>query len=111
DRDITAELIRTAGAAGSPVLMLTVDLAVVGARHRDTRNAMTGDTGRWPAIRRALDLASHPRWVLDVGLRGRPHIFGNLESVVPGARTPMAFRRWVDNQFDPSVTWDDIEWV
>lgn len=111
DRDVTAELIRKAGAAGSPVLMLTVDLAVVGARHRDTRNAMTGDTGRWPAIRRAIDLATHPRWVLDVGVGGRPHIFGNLESVVPGARTPMAFRRWVDNQFDPSVTWEDIEWV
>lgn len=112
DRDVTAELIRKAAAAGSPVLVLTVDLAVVGARHRDTRNAMTGDTaGPWAGVRRALDLASHPRWVLDVGLRGRPHIFGNLETVVPGARTPMAFRRWVDNQFDPGVTWDDIAWV
>lgn len=111
DRDITAELVSKAAAAGSPVLVLTVDLAVVGARHRDTRNAMTGDAGPWPSIRRALDLVSHPRWIVDVGLRGKPHIFGNLESVVPGARTPMAFRRWVDEQFDPSVTWDDIAWV
>jgi len=112
DRDVTAGLIERAAEAASPVLVLTVDLAVVGARHRDTRNAMTGDSnGPWQAARRAIDLASHPRWVLDVGVRGKPHIFGNLEQVVPGARTPMAFRRWVDKQFDPSVTWDDIAWV
>lgn len=111
DRDVTADLIRGAAEAGSPVLVLTVDLAVVGARHRDTRNAMTGEAGPWQTVRRGLDLVGHPRWFVDVVLRGRPHIFGNLEKVVPGARTPMAFRRWVDNQFDPSVTWDDIEWV
>jgi L-lactate dehydrogenase (cytochrome) len=112
DRALTERLVESATEAGSPVLVLTVDLAVVGARHRDTRNAMTGgSTGPWQALRRGIDLASHPRWAVDVGLRGKPHIFGNLETVVPGARTPMAFRRWVDKQFDPSVTWADIAWV
>lgn len=111
DRDVTAGLIEKATAARSPVLVLTVDLAVVGARHRDIRNAMTAKSGPWTALRRGIDLASHPRWAFEVGLRGKPHIFGNLETVVPGARTPMAFRRWVDKQFDPSVTWQDIEWV
>jgi L-lactate dehydrogenase (cytochrome) len=43
--------------------------------------------------------------------RGRPLTFGNLEKAVPGARSPAAFRRWVDAQFDPSVTWDDVAWV
>jgi L-lactate dehydrogenase (cytochrome) len=42
---------------------------------------------------------------------GKPLTFGNLEKAVPGARTPTAFRKWVDSQFDPSVTWDDIAWV
>jgi L-lactate dehydrogenase (cytochrome) len=47
----------------------------------------------------------------DVPGRGRPLTFGNLEKAVPAARTPAAFRAWVDEQFDPSVTWDDIAWV
>ncbi|HEX6238514.1 MAG TPA: L-lactate dehydrogenase [Acidimicrobiales bacterium] len=111
DRSRAEELIATAAAVGSPVLMLTVDLAVVGARHRDTRNAMVSATTPWAKIRRAIDIASHPRWVRQVAIGGRPLTFGNLEKVVPGARTPAAFRRWVDHQFDPSVTWDDIAWV
>jgi L-lactate dehydrogenase (cytochrome) len=44
-------------------------------------------------------------------VKGAPLTFGNLERVVPGARTPAAFRDWVDASFDPSVTWDDIAWV
>lgn len=112
DREVTAALIDKAAAVGCPVLVMTVDLAVVGTRHRDTRNAMTGESrSPFVAARRALDLASHPRWIRDVAIGGKPHTFGNLESVVPGARTPMAFRRWVDHQFDPSVTWEDIAWV
>jgi L-lactate dehydrogenase (cytochrome) len=61
--------------------------------------------------RRALDLLSHPRWIRNVAVGGKPLSFGNLEDAVPGARTPAAFRDWVDAQFDPSVTWDDIAWV
>ncbi len=111
DRGYAEDLIARARAVGSPVLMLTIDLAVVGARHRDTRNAVVGRPGPWARIRRALDLLSHPRWVADTALGGRPLTFGNLEKAVPGARSPAAFKDWVDSQFDPSVTWDDIEWV
>jgi L-lactate dehydrogenase (cytochrome) len=50
-------------------------------------------------------------WVRDVPVNGKPLTFGNLENVVPGARTPEAFKDWVDAQFDPSVTWEDIAWV
>jgi L-lactate dehydrogenase (cytochrome) len=42
---------------------------------------------------------------------GKPLTFGNLEKAVPGASSPTAFREWVDSQFDPSVTWDDVAWV
>jgi L-lactate dehydrogenase (cytochrome) len=62
-------------------------------------------------VRRALDLVSHTHWVRDVAVGGKPLTFGNLEDAVPGARTPAAFREWVDSQFDPSVTWGDIAWV
>jgi L-lactate dehydrogenase (cytochrome) len=111
DRGYAEELMGRAQAVGSPVLVLTVDLAVVGARHRDTRNAVVGDPTAWAKARRALDIVGHPRWIKDVAVEGRPLTFGNLEKVVPGARSPVAFRDWIDSQFDPSVTWEDIAWV
>ena len=111
DRGYAEDLIGRARAVGSPVLVLTIDLAVVGARHRDTRNAVVGEPNRWGRLRRGLDIASHPRWIRTTALGGRPLTFGNLEKAVPGARSPAAFREWVDQQFDPSVTWDDVGWV
>ena len=111
DRAYAEKLMARAAAVGSPVLMLTIDLAVVGARHRDTRNAMVGTPSAWAKVRRGLDLVSHPRWIRDVALGGKPLTFGNLSEVVPGAKTPEDFKEWVDAQFDPSVTWDDIAWV
>jgi L-lactate dehydrogenase (cytochrome) len=111
DRGYAEDLMSRAQAVGSPVLVLTIDLAVVGARHRDRRNAVTGEPGGWAKALRGLDLVSHPGWVRDVPIGGKPLTFGNLERAVPGARSPDAFRDWVDAQFDPSVTWDDVAWV
>jgi L-lactate dehydrogenase (cytochrome) len=111
DRGYAEDLMSRARAVGSPVLVLTIDLAVVGARHRDRRNAVTGEPGGWAKALRGLDLVSHPGWVRDVPIGGKPLTFGNLERAVPGARSPDAFRDWVDAQFDPSVTWDDVAWV
>jgi L-lactate dehydrogenase (cytochrome) len=111
DRGYAEDLMSRAKAVGSPVLLLTIDLAVVGARHRDTRNAIVGDPPLWAKLRRGLDLVSHPEWLRDVPLGGKPLTFGNLEKAVPGARSPASFREWVDKQFDPSVTWEDIAWV
>ncbi len=111
DRGYAEDLLSRAQAVGSPVLVLTIDLAVVGARHRDTRNAVVGTPTVWAKAQRGLDIASHPAWIRDVPVSGKPLTFGNLEKVVPGARTPDAFKDWVDAQFDPSVTWEDVAWV
>jgi L-lactate dehydrogenase (cytochrome) len=111
DRGYAEELMARARAVGVEVLVLTVDLAVVGARNRDVRNAVAGSPPPWAQLVRALDLISHPLWIRDVPVNGKPLTFGNLENAVPGARTPDAFREWVDAQFDPSVTWNDIAWV
>ncbi len=111
DRGYAEGLMARAEAVGSPVLILTIDLAVVGARHRDTRNAVVGEPSAWAKLRRGLDRVSHPRWIASVALGGRPLTFGNLEKAVPGARSPAAFKDWVDAQFDPSVTWEDVSWV
>ena len=111
DRSYAEDLMARALAVNSPVLVLTVDLAVLGARHRDTRNAMVGDPSGWAKVRRGLDLVGHPKWLVNVGIKGKPHTFGNLEKAVPDAGSPEDFKDWVDAQFDPSVTWDDIAWV
>jgi L-lactate dehydrogenase (cytochrome) len=111
DRGYAEDLMSRAAAVSSPVLLLTIDLAVVGARHRDTRNAVVGEPPLSAKLLRGLDLVSHPQWIRDVAVKGQPLTFGNLEKAVPGARSPTAFRDWVDAQFDPSVTWDDIAWV
>jgi L-lactate dehydrogenase (cytochrome) len=111
DRGYAESLMARARAVNAPVLVLTIDLAVVGARHRDTRNAVLGRVGRAARLRRGLDLVEHPRWIREVALGGKPLTFGNLEQAVPDARTPGSFREWVDAQFDPSVTWDDVAWV
>lgn len=111
DRGYTQSLLARAQAAGCPVLVLTVDLAVMGARYRDTRNGMTGALSLGGKLTKARDLLSHPRWLLDVAIKGRPLTFGNLTAAVPDARSLPAFKAWVDSQFDPAVTWKDIDWV
>jgi L-lactate dehydrogenase (cytochrome) len=111
DRSYAEDLMSRAQAVGSPVLVLTIDLAVVGARHRDTRNAVVGEASAWAKLVRGIDLVAHPGWIRQVAIGGQPLTFGNLEKAVPGARSPAAFREWVDAQFDPSVTWDDVAWV
>ena len=111
DRGYARELMQRAQAAGCPVLVLTVDLAVMGARYRDIRNGMAGGLSTGGALCKAWDVLSHPRWLLDVAIKGQPLTFGNLMQAVPNARSLPQFKAWVDSQFDPAVTWDDIAWV
>lgn len=104
DRVFVAEMIDRAATIGCKILVLTVDLAVPGSRYRDARAAGTG-------FRRNLDLLTRPRWLWDVGIRGRPHSLGNLEDIV-GQRAPLSdFQSWIHSNFDPSVSWKDVEWV
>jgi L-lactate dehydrogenase (cytochrome) len=104
DRGFVAGMIERAREAGCGALVLTVDLAVPGSRYRDARAAGGG-------VRRNAALLARPGWLWDVGLRGRPHSLGNLEEIV-GARAPLAdFQAWIQANFDPSVTWRDVEWV
>jgi L-lactate dehydrogenase (cytochrome) len=104
DRGFVARMIETAKAAGCSTLILTVDLAVPGSRYRDYRAA----GGR---LRRTLDLLARPQWLWDVGLNGRPHSLGNLEPIV-GRHAPLSdFQAWIHANFDPSVSWKDVEWV
>ena len=111
DRSYAEDLMARATAASCPVLVLTVDLPVVGERYRDERNAMIGHPPALAKVRRGLDLVTHPRWLRDVAIGGKPHTFGNLEKAVPDADSPRDFKAWVDSQFDNSVSWEDLAWV
>ena len=111
DRSYAEDLMARAWAVGCRILVLTVDLPVVGARYRDPRNGLAVKLGAGGKIRRVIDLVRHVGWMRDVAIGGRPHTFGNLEKAVPGASSPDAFRDWVGSQFDPSVTWKDLDWV
>ena len=103
-------LLARASAAGCDTLVFTVDLAVAGMRLRDYRNGMLGG-GIRGQLAKALALATSPRWVYDVGLRGRPHTFGNISEWVARPRELESYKAFVDAQFDPTVTWDDIAWL
>jgi L-lactate dehydrogenase (cytochrome) len=111
DRGVGEQLMERATAAGCPVLVLTVDLPVTGARYRETRNGLIGTQPVEKRLVQGLDFALHPSWTYSVGLRGRPHTFGNLAAALPGAVTPRDFKAWIDSNFDPTVTWADLAWV
>jgi L-lactate dehydrogenase (cytochrome) len=110
DRELVASLLERAQAAGCETLMFTVDLAVAGLRHRDTRNGMMGDSLAG-SLAKAWQVATRPRWIVDVALKGRPHNFGNLREVVSDSNNLNAYKAFVDSQFDPTVTWKDIAWL
>ena len=110
DREFVLALLARARAAGCETLAFTVDLAVSGMRLRDFRNGMLGG-GRLGRLSRALQLATRPRWLYEVGLRGRPHSLGNLSGKVADVGDLDAYKGFVDSQFDPTVTWQDIAWL
>lgn len=112
DRGAVTHILDRAKASGVRTLIFTVDLAVLGARYRDVRNGMGGGTTAWGRLRSGtLDYLAHPRWAVDVGLKGKPHTFGNLDDFVTKATTLADFKAWIDGQLDATVTWKDIEWV
>jgi L-lactate dehydrogenase (cytochrome) len=103
-------LLARAGHVGCRTLLFTVDLPVAGLRHRDTRQGLM-DGGLYSRLARGCQILSRPAWVWDVGVRGKPHRFGNLADRVPNPDDLDAFKRWLDAQFDPRTSWDDIRWL
>ncbi|MFC1796164.1 L-lactate dehydrogenase [Pseudomonadota bacterium] len=110
DRQIVADLLDRAQRSGCHTLVFTVDLAVTGMRHRDLRNGMIGG-GLAGSLAKAWQLATRPRWLFDVALKGKPHNFGNLLDAGPDPDDLNAFKDFIEAQFDPTVTWQDIAWL
>jgi L-lactate dehydrogenase (cytochrome) len=114
DRSYALNLLKRAKQAGCETLILTVDLPVLGERYRDIRNGLS--TSKYSnnligKLKRGLDIASHPKWVWDVAIKGKPLTFGNLTEAVPDASSLDDFKGWVDSQFDASMTWQDLDWI
>jgi L-lactate dehydrogenase (cytochrome) len=111
DRGYMRELLARARAAACPVLVLTVDLPTPGARYRDIRSGFTGSKGLEAAWLNAVDGISHPEWLWDVWLSGRPHQLGNVAGALQGNKRVGDFLAWISRNFDRSLTWADMDWV
>jgi L-lactate dehydrogenase (cytochrome) len=111
DRGYMRELLHHAKAAGSPVLVLTVDLPLPGARYRDVRSGFRGLTGWRALLNQAQDGLMHPRWLWDVWVNGRPHSLGSVAGALQSGGGAGDFLTWIANNFDRSITWADLDWI
>jgi L-lactate dehydrogenase (cytochrome) len=108
DRGFAASLIERAKAARCSALVLTLDLQIQGQRHRDLKNGLSVPPRLTAAT--LLDVLRKPGWALNV-LRGRRKSFGNLEGRIPDAKSLTTLSQWIAGQFDPTLSWNDVEWV
>jgi len=108
DRGFMRDLIERAANAKCSALVLTVDLQILGQRHKDIRNGMTVP----PEIRlkSLIDIATKPAWAWSI-LKGKRKTFGNLAGHVKGMENVNSLAQWTAQQFDPTLNWRDIEWV
>lgn len=111
DRAFMADLLDLAEAAKCPALIFTVDMPVPGSRYRDYHSGLAGASGFLGDMRRAMQAVAHPAWAWDVGVRGGPHSLGNVAPVLKGKTGIDDFFAWMRDNFDPTVTWDDLAWV
>jgi len=108
DRGFMKSLIERAIAARCSALVLTVDLQVIGQRHADIKNGMTVPP-EW-RLSTLFDFATKPAWVSGV-LRGKRKTFGNLAGQMAGTEDLNSLSEWISTQFDPSLSWKDIDWI
>ena len=108
DRAAMAAMIERTRAAGCSALVLTLDLQVIGQRHKDLKNHLRASV--IPSLGNLFNMASKPRWCL--GMMGtRRHTFRNLVGHVKGVSDMKSLASWTNEQFDPSLSWADVAWV
>ncbi len=108
DRGFSGSLIERAKAAGCSALVLTLDLQVQGQRHQDLKNGLAVPPRL--TFGTFMDVLFKPAWVLNVLLSKRKS-FGNLEGRIPNADSLTTLSHWIAGQFDPTLSWKDVEWV
>jgi L-lactate dehydrogenase (cytochrome) len=108
DRDFMERLIDRAKAANCSALQLTLDLQVLGQRHKDIKNGLS--TPPKPTIANLINLATKPRWCLGM-LGTQRRTFGNIVGHAKNVSDVSSLSTWTAEQFDPSLNWGDIEWI
>jgi len=108
DRAFNEELIGRARAAQCSALVLTLDLQMQGVRRQDIKNGLSIPPRM--TLRNALEIAARPGWALGV-LLGKRRTFGNLAGRMQGSGGLATLSEWIGSQFDPTVSWKDVEWV
>ena len=108
DRGFMERLIDRAKAAKCSALVLTLDLQVLGQRHKDIKNGLTAPPK--PTLANLINLATKPRWCLAM-LGTRRRQFGNIVGHVSGVENMSSLSAWTSQQFDPRLNWGDVEWI
>ncbi|WP_112320308.1 alpha-hydroxy acid oxidase [Oceanibium sediminis] len=108
DRDFAANLIDRAKAAGCSALVLTLDLQVIGQRHKDIKNGLGAPPKLTPA--NIVNIAMKPRWCFNM-LQTHRRTFRNIVGHAKGVDDMGTLADWTHAQFDQSLTWDDIDWI
>ena len=108
DRDFIERLIDRAKAAGCTALQLTLDLQILGQRHKDIKNGLS--TPPKPTLVNLINLATKPRWCLGM-LGTRRRSFGNIVGHAKGVGDLSSLSSWTAEQFDPELNWGDVEWI
>ena len=108
DRAFIERLIARARAAGCPALVLTLDLQILGQRHKDIRNGLS--TPPRPTLANLLDIATKPRWALGM-LGTKRRQFGNVVGHVSGIDDMSSLSEWTASQFDPTLDWEAVRWI
>ncbi|OAD97987.1 FMN-dependent L-lactate dehydrogenase LldD [Pantoea sp. OXWO6B1] len=108
DRGYMRNVLERSWASGVKTLVFTVDMPLPASRYRDNRSGMSGSRSK---IKQYLQACTHPRWAFDVGLKGRPLTFGNIEAYVGNRMTMDDYMGFINKNFDPTITWHDLEWI
>jgi L-lactate dehydrogenase (cytochrome) len=108
DRDFIGRLIDRAKDAGCSALMLTLDLQIIGQRHKDIRNGLSAPPKF--TLNAMMQVLSRPRWCLNM-LTTRRHSFGNIVGHAKGVGDLSSLSSWTAEQFDPKLAWIDIDWI
>ncbi len=108
DRAFIERLIDRAKAANCGALVLTLDLQIIGQRHKDLKNGLTAPPRL--TLPNIINIASKPRWALGM-LGTKRRQFGNIVGHVQGVTDMANLGAWTSQQFDPSLNWGDVEWI
>ena len=108
DRDYVERLIDRAKAANCSALMLTLDVQILGQRHKDIKNGLTAPPKM--TVRNMIDLATKPKWCYHM-MRTQRRTFGNIVGHAKGVSDLSSLGAWTAEQFDPRLSWDDVEWI